>query len=100
MLNRYQDVFKSLNSRGAKYLVIGGAAAVVHGVPRTTFDIDLLIEPSFDNAKKLLEALLESGFGTAALTTPENLIQHEITIFRDQRLLDVMTKAPGLTFED
>jgi hypothetical protein len=44
MLNLYLDVFKSLNRRKVKYVVIGGVAAVVHGVPRATFDLDLLIE--------------------------------------------------------
>ena len=44
MLHRLLDVFASLNSHGVKYLVIGGVAAIAHGVPRTTFDLDMLIE--------------------------------------------------------
>lgn len=50
MLNLYLDVFKCLNRRKVKYVVIGGVAAVVHGVPRTTFDLDLLIEATLENA--------------------------------------------------
>jgi hypothetical protein len=30
--------------------VIGGIAAVLHGVPRATFDLDILIEASIENA--------------------------------------------------
>jgi len=33
MLNQFLDVFSSLNSHGVKYLVIGGIAAIAHGVP-------------------------------------------------------------------
>jgi hypothetical protein len=33
-----------LSAHDVHYVVIGGVAAIVHGVPRTTFDVDLLIE--------------------------------------------------------
>ncbi len=99
MLNRYQGVFKCLNSHNVKYLVIGGVAASVHGVARTTFDVDILIEPSIENARRLLAALEEAGFGAASLTTPEQLASHELTQFRDRHLLDVMTRSPGLEFQ-
>ena len=36
MLNQLKDVFASLRSRGVEYVVIGGIAAILHGVPRTT----------------------------------------------------------------
>lgn len=67
MLSRLKDVFASLNSHDVKYLVIGGTAAVLHGVPRATFDLDVLIEASSENASALLNALRSAGFGTAWL---------------------------------
>jgi hypothetical protein len=98
MLNQFLDVFSSLNSHGVKYLVIGGIAAIAHGVPRATLDLDILIEASLDNARRLLDALSAAGLGTALLTTPEELLKHEITIFRDRLRVDVQTATPGLLF--
>ena len=43
MLNRLQGVFSSFQAHQVKYVVIGGIAAVLHGVPRATFDLDILI---------------------------------------------------------
>jgi len=100
MLNPFLDVFSSLNSHGVKYLVIGGIAAIAHGVPRNTFDLDILIEASLDNARRLLDALSAAGLGTALLTTPEELLKHEITIFRDRLRVDVQTATPGLLFAE
>jgi hypothetical protein len=100
MLNRFLDVFSSLNSQGVKYLVIGGIAAIAHGVPRATFDLDILIEATSDNARRLLDALSGGGFATALLTSPEELLSHEITIFRDRLRIDVQTSTPGLVFEE
>lgn len=100
MLDRLKEVFESFQSHEVRYVVIGGIAAVLHGVPRATFDLDLLIEPSVENARRLLAALNEAGLGTAAMITPEEILEKEITIFRDRVRVDVQTRTPGLDFED
>jgi len=100
MLNRLQDVFKSFQQHEVKYLVIGGIASILYGVPRATFDLDILIEPTIKNAKQLLDAFVDAGLGTASLTTPENILANEITIFKDRVRIDVQTSTPGIRFED
>ena len=100
MLNRLQDVFKFFQQHEVKYLVIGGVASVIYGVPRATFDLDILIEATSENAQRLLAALMDAGFGTATLTNPEDLIAHEITVFNDRVRIDVQTSTPGVSFQD
>ena len=100
MLNRLQDVFRSFQQYELKYVVIGGIATVLHGVPRATFDLDILIEATPENAQRLLDALLEAGLGTASLTTSEEVLANEITIFRDRVRIDVQTSTPGIEFSD
>jgi Nucleotidyltransferase of unknown function (DUF6036) len=100
MLNRLKDVFASLQRHEVRYVVIGGIAAVLHGVPRATFDLDLLIDANPDNAQRLLDALAEAAMGTAHLTTPADLLAHEITVFQDRVRIDVQTSTPGLTFAE
>jgi hypothetical protein len=100
MLNRLKDVFWYFQKHDVKYVVIGGIAAVMHGVPRTTFDLDILIEAKADNVQKLLEALLDAGFGTAALTNTNEILNHDITIFKDRVRVDVQTSTPGIEFQD
>ena len=55
MLNRLTDVLRSLKEHDVQYVVIGGIAAVLHGVPRATFDLDILIESTPDNAQRKRE---------------------------------------------
>jgi hypothetical protein len=100
MLNRLTEVFASFQRHDVRYLVIGGIASILHGVPRATFDLDLLIEASPENAKRLLNAMLEAGLGTAALTGAEDLLSHEITVFKDRVRIDVQTATPGLVFRE
>ena len=98
MFNRLQDVFKSFQRHKVRYVVIGGIASVLHGVPRATFDLDILIEATPENTRRLLDALLSAGFGTADLTTVDDLLAHEITVFQDRVRLDVQTATPGINF--
>jgi hypothetical protein len=100
MLNQLRGVFSSLRKHQVKYVIIGGIAAILHGVPRATFDLDILVEATPDNAQRLLDALLDAGLGTAAMTTAEELLAHEITIFRDRVQIDVQTSTPGIRFEE
>ncbi|MCI0364469.1 MAG: hypothetical protein L0Y44_13580 [Phycisphaerales bacterium] len=65
MFDKLQVVFKSLNSHQVRYLVIGGVAAIMHGSTRGTFDLDILIDPTVENARRLLDAFLAINFGTA-----------------------------------
>ena len=99
MLNRLQGVFASLHRHNVKYVVIGGIAVVLHGVPRATFDLDILIEATPENVQRLLDALLEARLGAAALTSAQDILAHEITIFKDWVRIDVQTSTPGLVFE-
>jgi len=98
MLNRLQDVFRSFQQHDVRYVVIGGIASILHGVPRATFDLDILIEATPENTRRLLDALLDAGLGTASLTSPDDVLANEITIFRDRVRLDVQTSTPGITF--
>ena len=100
MLDRLADVFRSFRDHEVRYVVVGGIAAVLHGVPRATFDLDILIDPSPDNARRLLAALMQAGLGTASLTTAEKILASEITVFKDRVRVDVLTAAPGVSFED
>ncbi len=100
MLNRLQGVFKSFQQHKVQYLVIGGIASILHGVPRATFNLDILIDCTKANAQRLLDALEDAGLGTALLTTVEKLMANEITIFKDRVRIDVQTSTPGIAFEE
>jgi hypothetical protein len=100
MLNQLLGVFASFQKHNVKYVVIGGIASILYGVPRATFDLDILIETTPDNAQRLLDALADAKLGTAFLTSADELLAHEITIFKDLVRIDVQTFTPGLEFRN
>ena len=52
-------ILDALNRHGAKYIVIGGWAVILHGFTRTTMDLDIMVEPSKENLLKIIKALRE-----------------------------------------
>jgi len=98
MEEAHLNLYRSLNKNRVKYLLIGGMAAVLYGSPRLTKDIDILIEPTLENASRLLKALKEIGFVTVELTNADKMVKNEITIFKDYIRLDVLTKIKGIDF--
>ena len=87
MLNQLQDVFRFFQQHEVKYVVIGGIASVLHGIPRATFDLDILIEATAENAQRLLAALESAGLGTATMTNAEDI--SIASTMRRARLADV-----------
>lgn len=100
MLTRHLNLFASLNRAGIEYLLVGGVPAIAYGVPRTTQDIDILIRPTLANAKKFLSVLKKLKLGTAYLTTPQDIVEHEVTLFKDVIRIDALTRLKSFTFED
>lgn len=54
---RLQEIAEHLVRHGVEFLVIGGQAAVLHGSPLPTLDVDLCYRRSRDNLDRLAEAL-------------------------------------------
>lgn len=53
------NLWRCLESNHVRYIMIGGFAINLHGYSRTTKDIDIWIEDTLENRKKLRQALKE-----------------------------------------
>lgn len=92
---------KLLDEHSVRYLVVGGFAVAVHGIPRYTKDLDLWVECSVDNARRVLAALDAFGFGSLELsvedfTTPDLVIQ----LGYEPNRIDLLTGLTGVTFAE
>jgi hypothetical protein len=54
-------LLRTLAEHGVDFIIVGGVSAVLHGVPLTTFDLDVVHARSGDNIARLLSALTELG---------------------------------------
>ena len=89
-----------LNAHSAKYLVIGGHACILHGLVRTTEDVDILVEDSDENLKKVIAALSEMEGGAAKELTPRDLLENVVVKIADEVEVDVSRSAWRISFND
>ena len=89
-----------LNAHSAKYLVIGGHACILHGLVRTTEDVDILVEDSDENLKKVIAALSEMENGAAKELTPRDLLENVVVKIADEVEVDVSRSAWRISFND
>ena len=98
--NDFKELLELFNKHKVEYLVVGGYALAFHGAPRFTGDIDLFVRPFHENAKRILAALNEFGFGSLDLseddfTTPGRVIQLGVPPIR----IDIITRVSGVSWE-
>lgn len=98
----FEDLLDALAEEGATYLVVGAHAVGVHGVPRSTGDLDLWVGTERDNAGRVWRALRAFGAPVRAhgltvedLTRPGTVYQVGLPPFR----IDILTTISGCTFE-
>ena len=91
---------RELNRLGAKYVVVGGFAVIEAGYPRTTGDIDLLVDPAADNEMKVFEALATLPDGAVRELDAGDVEKFTVVRVSDEVLVDLMAKASGITYEE
>ena len=45
----YEDLLRALQASNVRYVVVGGTAVILHGVPRTTADLDVVVDLAAEN---------------------------------------------------
>lgn len=68
----YEEVFKALQEKRVNYLVVGGIAVALHGVPRFTADADFVLELIPENINKFIVAMKELGYKPKAPVDPSD----------------------------
>ena len=102
MLNEdYKEILQILLNNKAKFLIVGAYAMGAYGYPRATGDLDIWIEASPENSKKLCKSLSE--FGSPMNNITENTFTEKGIIFQigvAPRRIDIITHIDGVSFEE
>ena len=64
----FRDLLELFNKHKVDYIIVGAYALGFHGAPRYTGDLDIFVKPDPLNAKSIMKALHEFGFGSVGLT--------------------------------
>ena len=104
---RYFQLLELLSRHDVDFIVIGGVAAILEGVPITTLDLDVVYDRSPDNLKRLLEVLQEvearyrDPAGRVIVPTVEKLATIRMNLLLTTLgPFDVLASVQGAGYED
>lgn len=96
----FKELLKLFNKHKVEYAIVGAYALAFHGCPRYTGDLDILVKSAPSNAKNILKAIKEFGFGSLNLTiedfsSEKKVIQLGMPPIR----IDILTSLTGVTWK-
>lgn len=102
MLNEdYKEMLQILSDNEVKFLVVGAYAMGAHGYPRATGDIDIWVESSSGNSRKVYLSLVKFGAPVSKITEEtfcERGIVYQVGV--SPRRIDIITHIDGVDFTE
>jgi hypothetical protein len=97
----FLDLLRTFAAHDVRFLIVGAYALALHGRPRATGDLDVWVDPTPENAPRVLAALAEFGaplteVDEADFSRPGIVFQMGLPPSR----IDVLTSLSGLSFEE
>ena len=96
----YAALLANLNSAKVDYLILGGGAVCLHGFPRMTYDIDILLRNETGNVARFVNVASQWGDGHAAGLRYEDFQGPGCIRIVESFPLDVFTLLDGRKYED
>ena len=96
----FNDFVAALNKNHVQYVIVGSFALAFIGCPRATGDIDFWIRPTSSNARNLLKALRDFGFGKLNVSEDDVLSGNIIQLGYPPVRIDLISVLAGLTPEE
>jgi len=97
----FRELLALFNAHDVDYLIVGAYALAFHGSPRYTGDMDIFVRPDPGNARRILSALVQFGFGSLGLTTDDFISQDKIVQLGVVPVrVDIITSLTGLSWEE
>lgn len=97
----FSELLADFNAHGVEYLVVGAHALAAHGVVRATKDMDIWVNPTIENASRVLRAISTFGAPLHDLTVTDLaskgvVFQIGVAPIR----IDIITAIDGIEFSD
>ncbi len=92
------NLWDCLNKNSVRYIMVGGFAANLHGYQRFTEDVDLYIDDTLENRKKLRKAFKDLGLGDFEPIERIEFIPGWVDFQLDNGVrMDIMTSLKGVS---
>lgn len=96
----HESLLRKFLANSVEFVLIGGHAAIYHGVRRTTSDLDILVRPTEENGRRILQAFKELSLDTSQLTAHDFTVSQLFSFGLEPDRVDIMNYAKGVPLEE
>jgi len=94
----FKELLGLFNAHKVEYLIVGGYAVAFYGAPRYTGDIDIYVKPDKDNARNIMKAIEDFGFGNVGLTEEDFIRKNKVVQLGYPPVrIDIVTSISAVT---
>src|SRR2546426_678175 len=98
---QFEKLLVGLVRAGIDFAVVGGVAVSLNGFVRATDDLDIIVQESTENIRRLLSCLSQWGEGWARELKEEDFAAQEGSIrVMEEFDLDIFTRMRGKSLDD
>ena len=97
--SHFRDFINELNNKKVEYLLIGGYAMGAYGHHRGTGDLDIFINATEQNAKRLMEACTDYGISVDQLNKEMFMVPKMVGIGHPPLRIELLKKLDTIDFE-
>jgi len=97
----FLDLLRAFVAADVRYLLVGAYALAVYGRPRATGDLDVWVDPTSENAPRVMAAL--AAFGAPLSDVRVEDFSREGVVYQiglPPARIDILTQLTGLSFSD
>ncbi|HZM94848.1 MAG TPA: hypothetical protein VFB92_15565 [Vicinamibacterales bacterium] len=97
----FVDLLRAFIAADVRFLIVGAYALALHGRPRATGDLDVWIEPTPQNAARVMKALAAFGAPLADVSVDDfsrEGVTYQIGVAPGR--IDILTQLTGLSFAE
>lgn len=99
----FRDFIDALNKEEVEYLLVGGYAVILHGYRRSTGDLDIWVNVTAENLKRLIKAYLSFGLPTSDISEDNFLRNSEMDVFTygtPPTCIEILKEVKGCRFDE
>lgn len=97
----FVELLRAFAAADVRFLIVGAYALALHGRPRATGDLDIWVEPSAENAARVMRALAAFGVPLTEITEADFArpgVVYQIGVPPGR--VDILTELTGVSFAD
>ncbi|WKZ60859.1 MAG: hypothetical protein QY309_05100 [Cyclobacteriaceae bacterium] len=96
----HERVLRKFVANSVDFVLIGGHASIIHGVRRTTSDLDILVRPTQENGQRVVRAFQNLGVDCKNIHAEDFLVEQVFSFGMEPDAVDILNFSKGISLED